>query len=582
MIETGLRISDDLEPLPIEQVVATQAILANKGAGKTHTGSVFAEEMIGLGQKVVIVDPTDAWWGLRADVDGNPNGLPVVIFGGRRGDLPLDEHAGAAIADAVVDGSFSCILSLRHFETEASQVRFLLAFVKRLHYRNRDPVHVFLDEAESYIPQQVTGDYARLVGAFSKIVKQGRIDGIGITMISQRAAALNKNVLTQIETMIALRTTAPQDCDAVSDWLRVKPSALDLPSLGRGQALLWSPHGLGITEPRRIHIRQRRTFNSSATPKVGEKRIEPRALAPVDLEAIRALLPEPEPPAEQPKSTKDLRHRIAELEQLVRLHEDELARRAEPQFLPAIPQSTRRELEAVHEDLGKIRERVSRAIDSVPVLDAPMQAIQVRPRPAPADEGPIEIDPDAPREAVGVPRKNAPPPPAPRSSATDSDRLDATPRRMLAALASFHPRALTRAQLAALVGISSTTGSFRTYISALSTRALIEKSGDLVSLTRAGVKTAGHVKQPATTAELVAMWSEKLDAAPRKILRIVVADYPKWIQREAIASELGISESTGSFRTYISALHTVGLIEKQGPSAIRASSSLFLRGGAGG
>lgn len=564
MITTGLHISDDLDPLPIEQVVATQAILANKGAGKTHTGSVFAEEMIGLGQKVVIVDPTDAWWGLRADVAGNPNGLPVVIFGGRRGDLPLDEHAGAAIADAVVDGSFSCILSLRHFETEASQVRFLLAFVKRLHYRNRDPVHVFLDEAESYIPQQVTGDYARLVGAFSKIVKQGRIDGIGITMISQRAAALNKNVLTQIETMIALRTTAPQDCDAVSDWLRVKPSALDLPSLGRGQALLWSPHGLGITEPRRIHIRQRRTFNSSATPKVGEKRIEPRALAPVDLEAIRALLPEPEPPAEQPK-TKDLRHRIAELEQLVRLHEDELARRAEPQFLPAIPKSTRHELEAVHDDLGKLRERVSRAIDSVPVLDAPMQA----------------IDPDDLREAVGVPRKNAPPP-APRSSATDSDRLDATPRRMLAALASFHPRALTRAQLAALVGISSTTGSFRTYISALSTRALIEKSGDLVSLTRAGVKTAGPVKQPATTAELVAMWSEKLDAAPRKILRIVVADYPKWIQREAIASELGISESTGSFRTYISALHTVGLIEKQGPSAIRASSSLFLRGGAGG
>lgn len=50
-----LKISDTLQ-LPIEFVTSTQAVLAVKGAGKTHTASVQAEELLKLGQRTVIID----------------------------------------------------------------------------------------------------------------------------------------------------------------------------------------------------------------------------------------------------------------------------------------------------------------------------------------------------------------------------------------------------------------------------------------------------------------------------------------------------------------------------------------------
>ena len=38
-------------------------------------------------------------------------------------------------------------------------------------------------------------------------------------LISQRPAKLHKDSLTQVETLVAMRLIAPQDRDAVSDWI---------------------------------------------------------------------------------------------------------------------------------------------------------------------------------------------------------------------------------------------------------------------------------------------------------------------------------------------------------------------------
>ena len=45
--------------------------------------------------------------------------------------------------------------------------------------------------------------------------------GIGVTLVTQRAAVLNKDVLTQAEVLIALHTIAPQDRDAIDAWIWV-------------------------------------------------------------------------------------------------------------------------------------------------------------------------------------------------------------------------------------------------------------------------------------------------------------------------------------------------------------------------
>lgn len=76
-----LRISNELE-LPLEAITSTSAILAIRGVGKTVLAKGMAEDIVAAGHQFVAIDPTDAWWGLRAAADGSPSGLPVVIFDG--------------------------------------------------------------------------------------------------------------------------------------------------------------------------------------------------------------------------------------------------------------------------------------------------------------------------------------------------------------------------------------------------------------------------------------------------------------------------------------------------------------------
>lgn len=52
--------------IPSDAICQTFGILAVRGAGKTYTARVMAEELIGLGLPVVVIDPVGVCWGLRS------------------------------------------------------------------------------------------------------------------------------------------------------------------------------------------------------------------------------------------------------------------------------------------------------------------------------------------------------------------------------------------------------------------------------------------------------------------------------------------------------------------------------------
>src|SRR5439155_3768719 len=151
------------------------------------------------------------------------------------------------------------------------------------------------------------------------LVRRGRARGIGVTLVTQRSAVLNKDTLTQAEVLIALRTIAPQDRDAIDAWIKVHGTPeqreelmRSLPSLPIGTAWFWSPGWLDVF--RKVQIRQRETFDSSATPAVGTQVQPPRRLAEVDIEKLRTRIAATieKPKADDPR---ELRKRIADLEQ---------------------------------------------------------------------------------------------------------------------------------------------------------------------------------------------------------------------------------------------------------------------------
>jgi DNA helicase HerA-like ATPase len=184
--------------LPIGFVTWTQAILAKKGSGKSYTASVEAEELLDAGQQIVVVDPVGAWHGLRSSADGKSAGYPIAVLGGEHGDVPLEPTAGEVIADAIATEHFSAIVDLSAFR-KGEALRFMAAFLETLYRRNRDVLHLFIDEADTVAPQRPFGEEARTLGAAEDIVRRGRQRGIGCTLITQCPQVLSKNVLGQVD-----------------------------------------------------------------------------------------------------------------------------------------------------------------------------------------------------------------------------------------------------------------------------------------------------------------------------------------------------------------------------------------------
>lgn len=259
--------------MPINAATKTFAILAKRGAGKSYTAAVMAEEFFKVGIPFVVFDPIDVWWGLRLAANGKDKGLPIVVFGVENADIPLTRDMGRDIARAIVRENVSCVISTYGMPKVAQ--RYLIAeFAEELLNINKTPRHVFIEEAHEYVPQRVMGAMGRTFAAVEALVVMGRNKGIGITLINQRAATVNKDVLTQLDTLLAFRNVAPQDRKALKEWVEAKGAEGDfekfmasLPSLPTGEGWVWSPEFLGLFE--KIKIRKRETFHPDRE-KLGE------------------------------------------------------------------------------------------------------------------------------------------------------------------------------------------------------------------------------------------------------------------------------------------------------------------------
>jgi hypothetical protein len=253
--------------IPLNSATKTFGILAKRGAGKTYAGAVMAEEFFSNNIPFVVFDPIDMWWGLKIDKNGKEKGLPIVVFGIEHSDIKLERDMGRKIAQAIVKHNVSCIISTFGMP-KVGQRHLMTEFAEELLTINDTPRHVFIEEAHEFVPQRVFGQLGKTFNAVSNLVVMGRNRGIGVTLINQRAATINKDVLTQVDAIIALRSVGPQDKKALGEYASFHGVEDDkrfiqfinsLPSLPTGEAWLWSPEFLNVFE--KIKIRQRRTFH---------------------------------------------------------------------------------------------------------------------------------------------------------------------------------------------------------------------------------------------------------------------------------------------------------------------------------
>jgi uncharacterized protein len=131
---------------------------------------------------------------------------------------------------------------------------------------SRHPIALFCDEAHIYIPERVKVDAADEVSVhiFERIAKEGRKYGVGLIVISQRPAEVNRTVLSQCNNLIAMRLTNAEDQAVVR---RLLPDSLGgfgdvLPILDIGEVLVVGDASL---LPSRIRVSAPRTKPDSAT-----------------------------------------------------------------------------------------------------------------------------------------------------------------------------------------------------------------------------------------------------------------------------------------------------------------------------
>ncbi len=143
--------------------------------------------------------------------------------------------------------------------------RIVFSIQQWIEKEKRHPIALFCDEAHLYLPEKTNSSLeAAGLQNFERIAKEGRKYGIGLVVISQRPAEVNRTILSQSNNFIAMRLTNAEDQAVIK---RLLPDSLGgfsdlLPVLDVGEALVVGDASL---LPSRIKIKTPSMKPNSAT-----------------------------------------------------------------------------------------------------------------------------------------------------------------------------------------------------------------------------------------------------------------------------------------------------------------------------
>lgn len=317
-IDTAGAVQLDLESLIGESI----AILGIKGSGKTNTSAVILEELLANALPLSVVDIEGEYWGLK-------EAYSIIVIGRSANvDIEVDATTAAEFARYSVTHGISMILDLSGFKTEEMH-EFLLAYFEALwevEFETRRPYQVILEEAHEFIPQ---GARTPIKELFTRLALRGRKRGIGMVIISQRSAKVDKSTLTQAGIVILHRVVHPIDVKIYQEILPLPARIVEerVGTLTKGDALVLIDHK--VTTAR---IRRRHTYHAGATPELdaSQRTHLPRADDSM-LAELRRLVTAPAADATA-KDGKDagevekLRSKLSEREGMITARNAEIAR----------------------------------------------------------------------------------------------------------------------------------------------------------------------------------------------------------------------------------------------------------------
>jgi len=580
LVAGDLAVSATLS-LPPEGVTEVFAWIGRRGSGKTYGATKMAEEYSARNYQFIALDPVGIWYGLRLDGEDGGKGIDIPIFGGLHGDLPIEPTGGALIADIIVDRNICAVIDVSQFESDADKARFVTSFADRFFFRKKaspSPVHVFIEEAQEFVPQNPQKDEIRMLHVMQRMIRLGRNYGIGASMISQRPQDVNKKALNQAECVFAFQLTGPQEIKAIADWVSEKGEAADdlkklLPALQRGHAHVWSPAWLRYSGE--VLIAKKRTFPAGSTPKVGSTPLAARPLTPIDISNLRDTMAATIERAKE-DDPRELRKRIRALEAAANSTaaapattalDEETVRMLKEQMetLTANVAAQEARSAALENVFAQASELVNQLAALFSNAEPPMIGTPVTLDDVQLTYGKLQRKVDADYSTPGVtvhfPAKEQ------RSAKPSDGSIPKGERDVLIVLAQHGT--LERNAITAYTGFKRSTRD--AYLQRLKQRGYVDGAmGNSITITTTGLKALGSYEKLPTGRALLAWWIPKLPEGEAKILQLA-ARSQRGVSRDEITEKLGFKRSTRD--AYIQRLAQKLLVTTDGH--IKAVEALF-------
>ena len=164
----------------------------------------------------------------------------------------------------LVEPGRATIINLKAVEPEPTEMTAYMLAKKLFDLRKKNRIPPFImviEEAHNFTPEKGFGQ-AVSNPIMRKIASEGRKFGLGIGVISQRPARIDKNVLSQANTQFILRVTNPNDLKAISKSFEGVTSEVEdmIKSLPPGVAFL-----LGNDYPVMTDVRLRKSMHGGET-----------------------------------------------------------------------------------------------------------------------------------------------------------------------------------------------------------------------------------------------------------------------------------------------------------------------------
>jgi hypothetical protein len=560
-------LSADID-INLQKLIETRMLLqANSGGGKSWAIRRILEQTHGQVQQIVI-DVEDEFYTLREQYD-------YVLVRREEGDCVPEVRSAGLLARRLLELGVSAIISIyemKHHE----RISFVKAFLDAMVNAPKSlwhPVLVVVDEAHIFCPESSKAESA---GSVIDLMTRGRKRGFCGILATQRISKLNKDAGAEANNKLIGRAAIDVDMKRAGDELGFtkKEDQLSLRTLKPGQVYGFGPAISDIVIP--IMVGPVKTTH----PKAGAAQVPIAPPKQKVLPLLSKLGDLPKEAHEELVTIDQFRRELTNTRRELTLAKNAQPKMPEPKVevreVSILTDADRKGMRDVHSSHLEVMQFLDRATEKLvaqsDVLALIVQRIEnvsplrqpsaVTPRALPHNENRTRaaVANGAPTPAAGLSL-------APTGGASPSGGM----KRMMIALAQ-RP-GLSARQLGVRAGLSSSSGTFGTYLAKLRTNGWLDGDRNSMQLTADGTAALGNYDPLPAGADLYQYWRNELGGGAGRMLEVLYEAYPQALDKATLGERASISHTSGTFGTYLARLRTLELVE--GKQELKASAEFF-------